>query len=473
NAVAKQPKNALYRNDGGIRFTDVTEQAGVGDTGYGLGVTVGDYDNDGDPDLYLNNFGPNILYRNNGDGTFTDVTEQAGVADGDQVGAGTNFLDIDGDGDLDLFVSRYLIFSYDMEAAQTALTGYRVQSGPQSYPRVGNSLYRNNSDGTFTDVSHASGIRSHEGHGMGSICLDFDNDGDTDICVANDQCPNFLFQNDGTGRFEEVGLESGLAYDINGNTQASMGIGCGDFDHDGWLDLYMTSYELELATLYQNTGDGFFDDVTRLTRAGVGTLERVTWGCDFVDFDHDGNKDLFIACGRIENYIKESDHSMSYDEPNTLLMNTGDGQFVDVSADCGDGLDVNLCSRGAAFDDLDNDGDIDVVILNWRQPPTILRNDTVSDNHWIRIRLRGTKTNRDGVGAHVKVVAGDLSQVAEVHSGRGYQSHYGMDPHFGLGKHDRIDRIEVRWIGGGVDVLENLPVDRLITITEGSSSPTQ
>ncbi len=472
--VARRPRNALYRNEGAMRFTDVTEQAGVGDTGFGLGVTVGDYDNDGDPDLYVNNFGPNKLYRNNGDGTFTDVAAQAGVADGDEVGAGANFLDIDGDGDLDLFVARYLIFSYDMDVVQTAVGGYRVHSGPQSYPPAGNALYRNNSDGTFTDVSLASGIGTHEGYGMGTIGFDFDNDGDTDICVANDQYPNFLFQNDGTGRFQEVGLEAGLAYDINGDTQASMGIGCGDYDRDGWIDLYMTSFVRELATLYQNLGDGFFDDVTRMTRAGVGTAPRVTWGCDFVDFDNDGNKDIFVACGRIEGYVKESEgttsrDTTSQDEPNILLMNSGKGQFVNVSEDSGNGLKVNRCSRGAAFDDLDNDGDIDVVILNSRQPPTILRNDTTNDNHWVRVRLRGTKTNRDGVGARVKVVAGDLVQVAEVHSGRGYQSHYGAHPHFGLGKHDRIDRIEVRWVGGGVDIVKNVPVDRLVTITERSS----
>ncbi len=247
-----------------------------------------------------------------------------------------------------------------------------------------------------------------------------------------------------------------------------MGVDCGDYDNDGWLDFYVTSYQNQLATLYKNLGDGMFQDVTLMSGAGAGTLPNVTWGNSFVDFDNDGDRDIFIACGHLQDNVELFDDTSTYLAENILLMNTGDGKFVDVSDKSGDGLLVKLSSRGAGFDDLDNDGDVDVVILNSREKATILRNETSNGNHWIEIRLRGVKTNRDGVGAHVKVFAGDLVLIDEVHSGRGYQSQYGMRIHFGLGKHDRVDRIEVHWIGGGVDVLENVSVDQLLTITEGS-----
>ncbi len=463
------PRNALYRNDGRWKFTDVTDQAGLGDPGYTLGVAVGDYDNDGDPDVYLSSYGPNVLYRNNGDGTFSDVTAEAGVANGRQVGAGVCFLDMDRDGDLDLFVSNYVRFSY---AAHVACRerGIPKYSGPGDYSPTPDNLYRNNGDGTFTDVSTESGIDAQLGTGMGAVCADYDNDGDTDVFVANDDAANFLFENDGTGRFAEVGLIGGVACDLAGNEQASMGVDCADFNNDGLLDLYVTSYQRELTTLYKNLGGGLFEDVTNATGAAAGTLPYVTWGTGLVDFDNDGHRDVFVACGHIHDLVERFDDTTSYLARNILLHNTGDGKFVDVSNEAGDGMAVKLSSRGAAFDDLDNDGDVDVVILNSRREPTILRNDSPppsTKNHWIQIRLRGVKTNRDGVGARVKVVAGDLTQIDEVHSGRGYQSHFGTRLHFGLAKHDRVDRIEVRWIGGGVDVLQNVRVDQLITITEG------
>ncbi|MBW8041689.1 MAG: CRTAC1 family protein [Planctomycetes bacterium] len=460
------PKNALYRNEGNWKFTDVTKKAGVGDTGFGLGVTIGDYDNDGDPDIYLNNYGPNVLYRNNGNGTFTDVTEKAGVGCGFKMGAGTCFLDMDKDGDLDLYVSNYFDFTYEKHTTHT-VHGIPVYVGPGFYPDIPDIIYRNNGDGTFTDASKASGVAGHVGPGMGMVCSDYDNDGDTDIFVANDMKGNFLFENDGTGKFEDVGLFAGVAYDLNGEQHGSMGVDSGDYDNDGWLDFHETSYQTQWATLYRNLGDGIFEDVTPVTGAGTGTLPLVTWGNSIVDFDNDGFRDIFIACGHIQDNIERYDDTATYLERNILLMNTGDGKFVDISDKSGDGMNVKLSSRGAGFDDLDNDGDIDVVILNSRREPTILRNDSPSKGHWIQVRLRGTKSNRSGVGAHVKVVAGDLTLVDEVHSGRGYQSHYGMRLHFGLGNREKVDRIEVRWIGGGVDVRENLAVDRLLTITEG------
>jgi hypothetical protein len=341
-----------------------------------------------------------------------------------------------------------------------------VYPGPRDYPKNPNALFRNNGDGTFSDVSTASGIASSAGSGMGTVCADYDNDGDTDIIVCNDDWGNFLFQNNGDGTFTESGLVAGIAMDLHGSAQSAMGVTCGDYNNDGWLDLEMTTYENEVATLYENVGGVLFNDVTRVTGAGTGTLVNVTWGNGLVDFDNDGDLDLFIAVGHIDDNVDKYSDIAHYYAKNLLLMNQ-DGMFTDVSAESGDGFRVALSSRGAAFDDLDGDGDMDVVITNIRREPTVLRNDSATGNHWTRIRLRGNSGNRDGVGAHVIVTAGDLTRIGEVHSGQGYQSHYGMEVHFGLGKHDRIDRLEVRWIGGRVDVLKNVPVDRPILVTEG------
>ncbi|MDP6544829.1 MAG: CRTAC1 family protein [Phycisphaerae bacterium] len=467
--VKTPPKNALYRNDGNWKFTDVTDKAGVGDKGYGLGVAVGDYDNDGDPDIYVNNFGLNVLYRNNGDGTFTDVTKEAKVLGSRQVGAGACFLDMDKDGDLDLYISNYLEHSLK---THDKINKVQPMSyiGPRHYRPIPDILYRNNGDGTFTDVSADSGVGKHASWGMGVICADYDNDGDTDIFVANDVSKNYLFQNDGAGKFKEIALVSGVSVDFSGLEQGSMGVDCGDYDNNGHLDFYLTTYQKQLTALYKNFGKGIFEDVTFVSGAGRGTLPKVTWGTGFVDFDNDGNRDIFVAAGHLQDKVKSFDDSTTYHMTNLLFMNTGKGKFVDVSRKSGDGMAVKLSSRGAAFDDLDNDGDVDAVILNSRREPTILRNDSKSGNNWIQIRLRGTKTNRGGVGARVKVVSGNLTQIDEVHSGRGYQSHYGTRLHFGLGKRDRIDRVEVRWIGGGVDVIKNVRVDQLLKITEGSSN---
>ena len=464
------PKNELYRNDGNFKFTDVTDHSGSGDTGFGLGVAVADYDNDGDLDIYVNNYGANVLYRNNGDGTFADVTAQAGVANGHKVGAGACFLDMDKDGDLDLYVANYVEFSYDTHATTTE-NGYRIYLGPPYFGPTRDNLYRNNGDGTFTDVSDESGISGHLGTGMGVVCGDYDNDGDTDIFVANDiSAGNFLFKNDGTGKFEEIGLIAGVAYDAQGDEQGSMGVDCADYDNDGWLDFYVTSYSKQMAVFYRNINGRMFEDVSMVTGAGAGTYATVTWGIGSVDFDNDGDRDIFVACGHLQDTIEFYDSTETNFQENVLLTNTGKGKFTNVSKDSGDGMKVKLSSRGAAFDDLDNDGDVDVVILNSRREPTVLRNDSRNSNHWLEVVLRGVKTNRDGVGARVKVVAGDLVQVDEVHSGRSYQGHYGMRLHFGLGKRDHIDRVEVRWIGGGSDVFENIAVDKLITLTEGASA---
>ena len=462
------PRNALYRNDGGWRFTEVTDEAGVGDPGHGLGAAAADYDNDGDQDLYLSNFGPNVLYRNNGDGTFADVTAQAGVANGDRFGAGVAFLDMEGDGDLDLYAANYILFSCDMHVPFT-IRGVPAYRSPQDYEPDPDTLYRNNGDGTFSDVSEESGVAAHAGTGMGMVAADYDNDADTDVFVCNDVMGNFLFENDGSGKFDEVALITGVAYNYSGTWLGSMGVDCGDYDNDGLLDFFMTDYQAEMPALYRNFGQGLFEDATLEARAGIKAFPHVNWGAGFVDFDNDGDRDVFIACGHLQDNIELRDDTTAYRVRNILLLNTGNGKFVDVTETSGDGLDVARSSRGAGFDDLDNDGDVDVVVLNSREEPTVLRNESKNDHHWLQIRLRGTKTNRDGVGAHVKVVAGDLVQIDEVHSGRGYQSHYGTRLHFGLGERDSVDRVEVRWIGGGVDVREDVGVDRLLTVTEGGS----
>ena len=345
----------------------------MGDRGFGLGVAVGDYDNDGDLDLYINNYGPNVLYRNNGDGTFTDATAEAGVANGDKVGA--YFLDMDKDGDLDLFVANYLGFTYDKHVQLTS-QGISIYADPSDFPPMANSLFRNNGNGTFTDVSVASGVAEHAGWGVGGICADYDADGDTDIDVANDVYANFLFRNDGTGKFEAVALMAGVAYDAQGGEQASMGVECVDFDNDGRLDFYQTSYAKELATLHRNLGDGLFADVTLLTGAGTGTFAYVTWGTGLVDFDNDGDRDIFVATGHVQDNIERYDNAATSATPNVLLLNQGEGTFVDVSERSGDGMRGAWRSRGAAFDDLDNDGDVDAVIVNARAEPTLLRNES-------------------------------------------------------------------------------------------------
>ena len=462
-----QSNCALYKNLGGFKFEDVTRASGLTNCGYNLGVCIGDYDNDGHLDIYLNNYGSNRLYKNNGNGTFSDVTQPSGVGVGDHVGAGACFLDMDGDGDLDLFVGNYINFSLNKH--QTRLVnGFPAYVGPATYGPIPSFLFRNNGNGTFTDVSSTSGIASHPGMAMGVVCADYDQDGDTDIVVGNDSMENFVWENDGRGNFKQVSLLSGLAYDSNGVGQGTMGVDCADYDNDGRLDFHMTSYQKQWALLYHNDGMGLFSDVTARTGGGLGTYNQVEWGNGFVDFNNDGFRDIFIACGHLQDNIAQWDDTGIYAARSIILANNGRGKFTDISASAGDGLGVLSSSRGAAFDDLDNDGDVDVVINNSRAGPTLLRNDSAPKNHWLGIRLKGTHGNRNGVGASVRIISGDLSLIDEVHSGRGYQSHFGFYPHFGLGQRAQVDRIEVRWIGGKTQLIKNPLIDRIVEIVEPS-----
>jgi hypothetical protein len=346
------------------------------------------------------------------------------------------------------------------------MRGYPVYAGPRDFQPEADTLYINQGDGTFRDGSEESGIAAVRGPGMGMVCADYDNDGDTDIFVGNDAWPNFLFRNDGTGKFEEIGLRMGFAYDGLGAVRGTMGVEAGDVDNDGWIDLHVTAYQDELATLYRNLNGSFLDDVTLRTGAGAGTQADVSWGNCIADFDNDGHRDLFIAFGHLHDQIDKIDNRHTYQTRNRLIRNLGNGKFLDATDEAGDGLNLQLSSRGAAVDDLDNDGDLDIVVLNSRREPTLLRNESTQPHHWLGVQLRGTKTNRDGVGARVEVVAGNQRWVDEVHSGRGYQSHYGSRLHFGLGKNRTLQEVRVRWIGGETQTIRNVAVDQVITVVE-------
>jgi len=464
--ASQRPRNALYRNEGNWRFSDVTEQAGVGDAGYGLGVAVADFDNDGDADLYVNNFGPKVLYRNNGDGTFTEVTSEVGIEAGNDVGAGACFLDMDADGSVDLYSANYVQFSYERHPNRV-IGGFRRAPSPLDFQTSTSHMYRNNADGTFADVGRESGIGLHAGKGMGTVCTDHDGDGDTDLFVCNDVMANFFFENDGQGRFQEVGTLIGVAYDYWGKANGSMGVDCADIDNDGWFDFFMTDYQAELPCLYRNLRNGMYEDVALNSGTAKACMPHVNWGAAFLDVDCDGDRDLYVAHGHLEPLIHLIDSATAYRLPNTLFLNDGTGHFTDVSLVSGSGMLPVASSRGVCADDLDNDGDQDLVVLNQDDPPTLIRNDTVHDYHWLQVRLVGTRSGRDGIGARVTVVTEDRAQIDEVRSGRGYQSHFGTRLHFGLGARDRVDRLEVRWVGGKTEVYRNIPADRCLTCVEG------
>ena len=459
--------NVLYRNNADGTFTDVTSEAGVNDSGYGFGCCAGDYDNDGFLDLYVTNFGANILYHNNGDGTFTDVTSQAGVGD-ERWGTSAVFADYDADSDLDLFVVNYVDFKLDENPVST-LSGVRVYGPPSDFGSTSNVLYRNNGDGTFTDVTKETGFFNPNGKSLTVVGGDYNNDGHCDLFVTNDVVPNMLYRNNGDGTFTDVALFAGVAYGEMGVAYGTMGGGFGDYDNDGWLDLVTTTYENDPNCLFHNDGNGrTFDDNTYPSGYGDATFSYVSWGGGFADLDNDGFQDIFVTNGHIyDNAEKVTYNRSTYAQQNQIFINRSNGKFQEISDQCGEGLLLKKVSRGAAFGDYDNDGDIDILITNSNQTPDLLRNDSVNQNYWLVFSTVGTKSNKDGIGARVKMIAGGISQSREVKSGGSYLCHDDVRLHFGLGKAEKADLVEIRWPSGLVERFENVKANRFLMAKEG------
>ena len=466
NPDALQPINRLYRNNGDATFSDMTQPAGVGDTGYGIGCCIADYNNDGNRDLFITNFGRNVLYRNNGDGTFTDVTTDAGIVGESHFSAGCAFADYDNDGWLDLVVINYVFVDLETEL-DCSQAGIPAYCRPEDFAPEPDVLYRNNGDGTFTDVTQKAGITAL-GRGLGAIWTDANNDGWLDLYIANDREPNFLYRNNGDGTFRELGELHGIARNEHGDVESSMGIDTADYDNDGDFDVILTHYQAETNTLYQNDGDGVFWDVTAQSRLSEPTLLPLAWGTGFADFDNDGWLDLFFANGHLQDNIKQLEEIGVYKQQNQLFRNRGDGTYTDVSDVSGDGMLIEKSSRGAIFGDYDNDGDLDILVTNINDTPDLLRNDTSPVHHWLGIKLVGKKSNRDGIGAKVTLQRGDTRLLREVKSGTSYLSQNAHRISVGLGTTERVDRIVVRWQSGIQDVIEDVQCNQFLTIREGA-----
>jgi enediyne biosynthesis protein E4 len=461
-------RNALYRNNRDGTFTDVTERAGVAGGGYGMGVAVGDYNGDGFPDIYVTQFGHNILYRNNGDGTFTDVTEKAGVAAAGWSSSAVWF-DYDNDGKLDLFVCQFAEFDAAMGCGTDA-TGVRHYCIPRIFKPRPSWLFHNNGDGTFTDVSEETGIAAHLGKAWGAVATDVNNDGKLDLFVANDTVANFLFMNQG-GRFEEAGLASGVAYSAEGRTRSGMGVDSADFNQDGQMDLFVANIDQEIFSLYQNNGDGSFDDVAMPLGVGMSTRWMSGWGLKFFDYDNDGDLDLILANGFPDDLIDQTSSLVKWKEPLLLFHNDGK-KFRNVSADSGPVFTRSFAARGLALGDFNNDGKIDVLITNNDAAPVLLRNYAGEGNHWLGVKLVGRKCNRDAVGARVTYQAGDLKRSRMKVGGGSFLSSHDPRMVLGIGRRAKIDWLEVKWPlpGGGVERFKDVPLDRYITITEGAGT---
>jgi hypothetical protein len=466
-------KGVLYHNNHDGTFTDVTAKAGLATPCFAMGGAVGDYNNDGWPDLYVTCLGGNVLYKNNGDGTFTDVTAKAGVADG-RWSAGAAFGDYDGDGFLDLMVSNYVDFHLDDlpgfgTAPNCKYRGIDVQCGPRGLKGAGDALFHNNGDGTFTDVSKSAGVSDPNGYyGMGVVWADFNNSGRPDIYVANDSTPSFLYKNLGNGKFQEIGLESGTGVSEDGSEQASMGIAVGDYNHTGRPSIYTTNFSDEYDDLYRNDGNWNFTDVSYQSGIALPSLPYVKWGTAFADFDNDGWLDLIAVSGHVYPQVNSLPSGGGYREPKLFHLNQTDGTFCDASALAGPSLQERRVSRGLAVGDLFNDGNVDVVVGDLDGAPMILKNHGVPGRYWVSFDLAGTKSNRMAIGARVKVVAGGMTQTDEVHSGGSYLSQNDTRLHFGLGSAKKIDHVEIRWPSGAVETLDGLDANQFYSVLEGS-----
>ena len=468
------PTTHLYKNNRDGTFSDVTEKSGIGRSGWQTGVCVGDYDDDGWDDLFCTFWGHNILFHNNGDGTFTDVTKKAGLAEKEgRWGTGCTFLDYDRDGHLDLFVCHFVKLDPDhppsaKDASFCQWKGIPTMCGPRGLPGDTNLLFHNNGDGTFTDVSEKSGIlKTGPRYSITAVSYDFDNDGWPDIYVAVDSEPSIMLQNNHDGTFTDVAVMAGCAYNADGHEQAGMGIGVADYDCDGWLDIFKTNFADDTSDLYHNNGDGTFSDLS--FHAGVGINNSyVAWGCGFIDYDNDGWADIVQINGHVYPEVDKYNFGETFKNPRLVYRNLGNGLFKDVSKEMGPGITERFSSRGAAFGDYDNDGGMDILILNMNDLPSLLHNVGGNKQNWIKLKLIGTKCNRTAIGARVRVVTGKHIQMDEVHSGTSVMSQSDLRLHFGLGRIETIDLIEVKWpTTQRLEKFTQVKANQILTIREG------
>jgi hypothetical protein len=475
----KNATNHLYRNNHDGTFTDVTTSSGLaGPSGWGQGVCVGDYDNDGWEDIYVTYYGKNRLYHNN-KGVFTEVAEKSGTAGtGKAWGTGCAFIDYDRDGLLDLVVANYVDFDIATAPAPGARAscvwkGVPVMCGPRGLPPAKNILYHNLGGGKFADVTTKAHIDQTPGHySLGVATFDFDNDGWPDIYIACDSPASILFRNNHDGTFTDVAVTAGAAYNEDGREQAGMGVTIGDFNGDGRLDIFKTNFSDDTSTLYRNNGNGTFDDVTFAAGLGLHT-QYLGWGAAFFDFDNDGWPDVLVVNGHVYPEVDKQHLGSTYPEPRILYHNNGNGTFTDISADAGSGITAIHAGRGLAIGDLWNDGHLSAVVSNMNDHPSLLVNQVRSPNHWMAIRTVGTKSNRDGIGARITVKVGSRLMVDDVRSGASYASHSDMRVHFGLGTAKKVDWVQVRWPSGRFEQFENVSVDAVQTVEEGSGSPVE